>query len=125
MRSSMNFRSPRDFAITAVLVLALLAFLDSIFEYVWTGNGIHGSEGALLVVVSTLLMAIAAWLIMMGWARGWFRGLLEVLILLDFLGTAVAAYFLQSWILLGLMVLGFIAWVAHLVRPARSLSTSG
>jgi quinoprotein glucose dehydrogenase len=108
-----------------VALLALLALIDAIFNYFWTGNGIHGSEGALLVVVSTLLMALAAGAIGAGWVKGWLKVLLEVLIVLDFLGTGTAAYFLEAWILLALIVLAAIAWVAHLILPRASLATSG
>lgn len=114
-----------DFGMTAVFLLSLLALIDSLFNYFWTGNGIHGSEGALLVIVSTLLMALAAGAVAAQWTRGWLRGLLEFLILLDFLGTALAAYFLEAWILLALVVLAFIAWVAHLARPVSSISVVG
>ena len=114
-----------DFAMTAVFLLSLLALIDSLFNYFWAGNGIHGSEGALLVIVSTLLMTIAAGLIVNRWISGWVRGLFEFLILLDFLGTALAAYFLEAWILLALVVLAFIAWIAHFARPAPTVSTAG
>jgi hypothetical protein len=104
---------------TWLLILAtVLGFLDTIFNYVWTGNGIHGSEGALLVVVSTLLQLIAAvlvWRVLRGWA--WW--LFEVLIFLDLVGTAAAAYFLEAWILLALTVIAFIGWVVHLAQPHR------
>jgi len=106
-------------------LLALLALIDSIFNYFWTGNGIHGSEGALLVIVSTLLMALAAGVIGAGWVRGRLKTLLDVLILLDFLGTALAAYLLQAWILLALMAIGFIAWAIHVTRPYRFVSSPG
>ena len=109
----------------AVVLFSVLGFLDAVFNYFWTGNGIHGSEGALLVVVSTLLMALAAGAIGAGWVKGWLKVLLEVLIVLDFLGTGTAAYFLEAWILLVLIVLAAIAWVAHLILPRASLATSG
>jgi len=114
-----------DFAMTAVFLLSLLALIDSLFNYFWTGNGIHGSEGALLVVVSTLLMALATGLIVGRWIRGWIGGLFEFLILLDFLGTALAAYLLEAWILLGLIIVAFIAWIAHFARPDATVSTAG
>jgi hypothetical protein len=109
-------------AMTAVLVLSVLALIDAVFNYFWTGNGIHGTEGALLVVVSTLLMVIAAGLILARWVRGGLRGLFEVLLLLDFLGTAAAAYLLEAWILVALVVLTFIVWIVHLARPARPVA---
>jgi hypothetical protein len=42
---------PGDMPIRLVALFALLALIDSLFNYFWTGNGIHGSEGALLVIV--------------------------------------------------------------------------
>jgi len=120
MTLSATATRPTDMAMTAVFVLALFALIDSLFNYFWTGNGIHGTEGALLVIVSTLLLAIAAGLIVNRWVRGWLRCLFEVLIFLDFLGTALAAYFLEAWILLILIALAFIAWVIHMIRPAEA-----
>ncbi|HVX71582.1 MAG TPA: hypothetical protein VHB19_02150 [Devosia sp.] len=114
-----NIRNSGDIAIWLVALLALLAFLDSIFNYFWTGNGIHGTEGALLVVASTFLMGVAAVLIGNRWVGGWLRTLFEILLVLDFAGTAAAAYLLEAWILLILVVLAFVAWIAHVVRPAR------
>ncbi len=114
-----NIRNSGDIAIWLVALAALLAFLDSIFNYFWTGNGIHGTEGALLVVASTFLMGVAAVLIGNRWVGGWLRTLFEILLVLDFAGTAAAAYLLEAWILLILVVLAFVAWIAHVVRPAR------
>ena len=113
---------PRDVAMQLVALVGLLALFVSLFNYFWIGNGIHGSEGALLVVVSTLLLALAAGVIAVGWIGGGLRSLLETLIALDFLGTSVAAYFLQAWVLLGLIVLAFVAWVVHVVRPRTAVS---
>ena len=107
-----------DVAMTGVLTLGALAFLDSLFNYFFVGNGIHGTEGALLVVISTFLMTLAAALIAGGWLRGGWRTLFEVLLALDFLGTAAAAWLLEAWILFALAILAAIAWVVHLVRPA-------
>jgi len=108
----------------AVVLFSVLGFLDAVFNYFWTGNGIHGSEGALLVVASTLLMAIAGWLIGARVVHGWLRTLLAVLLALDFIGTGLAAYLLEAWILLGLDVLAAIAWLATFATP-RTLSTAG
>jgi len=108
---------------TAVWGLSLLALVDSLFNYFWTGNGIHGSEGALLVVVSTLLLVLAVGVVLNRWGPGWLRLILEILTVLDFLGTGLAAYFLEAWILLALVVLAAIAWLIHVLRPApRPLS---
>jgi hypothetical protein len=102
-------------------LLAVVAFLDSVFEYFWPANGIHGTEGAVLVVISTLLMAIASALIAARAAKGWFYILLEILVFLDLWGTGVAAYFLENWILLVLDFLALIVFVIHVAMPRRAV----
>ncbi len=117
--TSRTLSLPGGTAIGAVSAVALVAFLDAIFNDLWTANGIHGTEGAHLVVVSMLLLATAAALIAWGRVHGWLKTVLEVLIGLDFLGTALAAYLLEAWILLTLTVIGAIVWIVHLARPVR------
>jgi hypothetical protein len=119
-------RSRTDYPMTAVFLLALVALIDCLFDYFWSGNGIHGTEGVLLVIVSTLLLAMAAGALVNRWGPGWLHAILEMLIGLDFLGTGAAAYFLEDWVLLALMVLGFLAWLTHLFRrPATFLAAQG
>jgi quinoprotein glucose dehydrogenase len=111
---------------TLSLLFSFLALIDSLFNYFWTGSGIQGTEGALLVVVSTLLLALAAGVVINRLGSAWVRVALEVLMALDFAGTVVAAYLLQAWILLALALLAAIAWLIHLVRrPRASLATQG
>jgi len=113
-----------DAGITATAVLSGLAVLDAAYNY-FAGAGITGTEGALLVVISTLLMLIAALIIARGRGPGWLHPVLSVLLVLDFLGTAVAAYFLDAWVLLALVVLAAIGWAAHAMRPRASLARAG
>jgi quinoprotein glucose dehydrogenase len=110
-----------------VTALAVLALLDSLFNYVWQGNGIHGTEGALLVIISTLLLAIAGWLVAARWVHGGVRLVLEILIFLDLIGTGVAAYFLNAWILVALDVIALLVFLFHVLRrrPATVVATSG
>lgn len=105
-----------DPAMSAVGILSLLALLDSLFNYVWSGNGIHGTEGALLVVVSTFLMLAAAALIAGRWVHGGLRSLFEVLIALDFTGTFFAAWLLEAWILVALVLVAALVWLVHMFR---------
>jgi glycerol-3-phosphate acyltransferase PlsY len=97
-------------AIWLLTAVSTLGLAVSVFNYFWTGNGIHGSLGVLIVIGSTLLMALASAAIAVGFARGWVRSVLTILIVLDILGTGFAAYMLEAQILLGLMILALIAW---------------
>ena len=108
----------------AVVLISVLAFADALFNYFWTGNGIHGTEGALLVVVSTLLMAVAAWLTRAHIVHGWLRTLLVALLVLDFIGTGLAAYLLEAWILLALDIAATVAWFATLAAPRMTSTAS-
>jgi len=108
----------------AVVLISVLAFADALFNYFWTGNGIHGTEGALLVVVSTLLMAVAAWLTGAHIVHGWLRTLLVALLVLDFIGTGLAAYLLEAWILLALDIAATVAWLATLAAPRMTSTAS-
>ena len=113
-------------AIWMLAAVSTVALAVSVFNYFWTGNGIHGSLGALIVIGSTLLMAIASAAIAVGFASGRLRSVLAVLILLDILGTGFAAYMLEAQILLGLMILALIAWLFSAFsdrRPSRRAST--
>ncbi len=121
MINSAHLRTAPGIALLALLILAILGFADAVFNYLWTGNGIHGSEGALLVVVSTFLMIVAAGLILFGIVRGGLRVLFDILLGLGVLGTAVAAYFLESWILLVLVILAALAWLVHIFRPSPAM----
>jgi len=108
----------------AVVLISVLAFADALFNYFWTGNGIHGTEGALLVVVSTLLMGVAAWLTGAHIVHGWLRTLLVALLVLDFIGTGLAAYLLEAWILLALDIAATVAWLATLAAPRMTSTAS-
>jgi hypothetical protein len=110
---------------TWLLALAALVGLGiAVFNDLDTANGIHGSYGALLVIVSTALMLLAA-LALAIWPRlpRGLRGLLLVLILLDIAGTGFAAYMLEAWWLVGAMSAALLFWLVHLIadpapRPA-------
>jgi hypothetical protein len=102
---------------TWLLALSALVGLGiAVFNDLDRSNGIHGSYGALLVIVSSTLMLLAA-LALVIWPhmpRG-VRGLLLVLILLDIVGTGFAAYMLEAWWLVGAMSAALLFWIIHLV----------
>ncbi|MCE8018860.1 hypothetical protein HOP51_01830 [Halomonas sp. MCCC 1A11036] len=80
------------------------------------GNGIAYTPGTYLVLASTTLMLLGSLLLAL--ARGmprWLDGLLTFLLLLDLLGTAMAAYLLQAEWLLACMGVGLVAWLIHVI----------
>lgn len=88
----------------------------STFNYFWTANGIHGSWGAALVMISSLLMLLsAAALILIDGMRPALRGTLVVLILLDILGTGLAGYMLEADWLVAAMAVALTGWIVRLV----------
>ena len=106
-------------AVWPLAVAAVLGLAISIFDYFWQDNGIHGTLGVALVIGSTLLMAVASVVIAAGWARGWVRTLLFVLIVIDIFCTGFAAYMLEADILLAPMVLALLAWLFAVFRHRR------
>ena len=50
----------RDAGAHILLIAAAAALAISAFDFFWTGNGIHGTAGAGLVVISSALMVAAA-----------------------------------------------------------------
>jgi quinoprotein glucose dehydrogenase len=94
---------------------ALIALLISIFDFFWTGNGIHGTGGVLLVVVSSAVMLILG-LALERWraASSWAHGILLAVLLVDILGTGFAAYMLEAWWVLAFMVVALAGWLVDL-----------
>jgi hypothetical protein len=93
------------------LAASVLGLGASLAYYFLPEDGIDGSLGAALVIASTALMLLASAAIALGFARGWIRGLLVALILLDILGTGLAAYMLEASALIACMALAFVAWL--------------
>ena len=90
---------------------AALGLIVALADYLRPGSPINYSPGTLLVVVSTLILLVAA-VVLMRWVRhGWLARLLSIGCLLDILGTGVAGWFLHAWVLVILMVIALAAWV--------------
>lgn len=97
----------------AISVIALILAAVATFN---EGNGIAYTPGTYLVLISTALLLLGSLLLAL--ARGmprWLGGLVAFLILLDLLGTGLAAYLLQAEWLLGCMGVGLVAWLVHVI----------
>jgi hypothetical protein len=86
-------------------------------NYFMPDNGISGTPGALLVVGSCALLALAGFAIRRRVAQGRGSGLLLALVALVLVaGTGFAAWLLEAQVLVALMVLAGLGWLALVVR---------
>lgn len=103
-----------------LFILSIAAVVAAAFAVFNQGNGIAYSGGAYLVLASSFLFLIAAFVVLLLSAGlRWLRGVLLFLILLDLLGTGLAAYFLEAGALLIVMALAFLAWLFYVLSGNR------
>lgn len=97
------------------LLTALATAIGAAFAaYAWAtpGSGVDNTGGALLVIGSSILIFLAS--LLLGLVAGvprWLRGLLLALLFLGVVCTAVAGYFLELDVLVGLMAIALIGWI--------------
>lgn len=92
----------------ATLTIASLAGLGvSLFHYLAPMTGVTGTAGALLVVGSSLLLALAG-IVLFVRRSGGFALLLRILASLGALGTMAAAYFLHEFWLVAAMAVALV-----------------
>lgn len=92
-------------AVPAVIALAMI-----IYDYVTRSSGIAGTPGAALVIAGTAALTVAS-LIVGRLHDGALRTTLTVLILIGAVLTLVAAWFLQSGVVMTAMVVMLLAWL--------------
>ena len=119
------WRRPTPYGSWLMTIAAATAFILLLIDYLVPHGTIAHTDGALLVVISTALMFIAALLITLDAIPRWLVVLFEVLIILDIIGTAICAYFLETYVVLALMVLALIGWIALLSSNARPVGADG
>lgn len=103
-------------ALWGLVTVSALGLGVAVAYYFVPEDGIDGSLGVLLVVASTALMLIAGAAIALGFARARARGILAGLILLDIVGTGLAAYMLEAHVLIALMALALVSWPLTMLR---------
>jgi hypothetical protein len=112
----------RDLGASVIVVGALLGLAVSIYNYISPvgflapNASVAGEPGAMLVIVSTALLAVAGLVLaaeVRSRAAKWFFAMAG---LLDIVGTAAAAWFLNSNVLIGLMVVCFLGWLGRFGR---------
>jgi hypothetical protein len=113
-----------DSRIWLIAIPAGIGLVLSLIAYLTPHGAVAHSWGAVLVVVATALLLVASLLLALAEMSHWFVVLLEVLIILDIVGTGVAAYFLETYILLAFMVIALIGWIFHLASASSRTSGS-
>ena len=98
---------------------ALVALGAAVFDYFWPGNGIHGTGGALLAIVSTAVMLLLS-LALVRWRTqpAWMHALLLVLLIVDIAGTALASWLLEATWVFGATIVAFIGWLIDIPRTS-------
>lgn len=108
-----HFATLRRTALIVLLFLSLVGLGFALYELFSPESGTTGTAGAILVTVSTVLLAVAAAIVAFARLPGWLFGLILALILIDAAATAAAGYFLMANFLvaamLGALVAGLVA----------------
>jgi hypothetical protein len=99
-------------------------FLLSLIAYFRRDSGINHTPGALIVIISTALLVLAALALTRLARPAWARGMLTACLLLDVLGTGVAAWFLHAWALLAVDVLAALGWLIMVSPGSRASRAS-
>jgi len=98
---------------------AILGTAVSVANYFSPDSGIAGTPGAILVIVSTLILLVFG-LIMRSDVRGFgFRVFIAGSALFNILGTAFAGHLLNSETLAVLMMVSLAGWLIHLFEQRR------
>lgn len=94
-----------------LLGASLIGLIVSLLDYFQRGGPIAHTGGALLVTVSTAVLALLSLLLIWATPRpsAW-RRVLEVCAMIDVVGTGVAAWFLHAWWLLACTMIGAIGF---------------
>lgn len=93
-----------------LIAAAAVGFLVALFDF-FLAWGISYSIGSGIVVFSSAIMTAAALVIVLARLARWVRIALGVGLVLDFFGTALAAYFLESDLLAALSLIAGIGWL--------------
>lgn len=102
--------------VLALLAASIVGLAIAIHAYVAPLTGVNGSLGALVVIITSAVLAVLALVLGATKAHG-ARLALRVLILLGLVGTGVAGLLLHQWWLSAAMAIGLVALILDLFRP--------
>jgi hypothetical protein len=99
-----------------ITLSALFGSVAAVYNYYAADNGISGTPGALLVVGSTLALLVAGFILGRDMGGPLLRFILGLLALLAILCTALAAWLLESKVLIAVMAICLLGWIIRLFR---------
>jgi hypothetical protein len=111
-----------DYGARLISLAAILGAAVSLYNYFEPLSGIAGTPGAILVIASTLILFALGLIMAVDLRSAAFRVFLAVSALLAVVGTAFAAYLLDSRVLLALMVVALLGWFIYLFRRRSVLA---
>src|SRR5579862_5524069 len=95
-----------------MFLFSVIGCIISLFNFFLTSSPIRYTGGAELVILTTLTIAILsalAYFFRRAHAR-WERLVYHTFIMILLLGTLIASYLLESWLLLAVMLVVFVGW---------------
>ena len=102
-----------------MLLAGILGAAAGLYDFYTVTTGIDGTGGVQLVVASCLLMVFGALMLLL-LGRGFLAGVFVFLLLLDVVGTGVAAYFLESGLVMAAMALAALGWIIQMNSRGRA-----
>ena len=102
-----------------MLLAGILGAAAGLYDFYTVTTGIDGTGGVQLVVASCLLMVFGALMLLL-LGRGFLAGIFVFLLLLDVVGTGVAAYFLESGLVMAAMALAALGWIIQMNSRGRA-----
>jgi hypothetical protein len=106
-----------DYGAWLIVIASLVGLIVSIYNYNATDSGVAGTPGAMLVIVSTVLLLLAGFILGRDMGGGGLRIVLGALCFLGILGTGFAGWLLESNTLAIVMALCLFGWLARLFQP--------
>ena len=105
-----------DYGAWLIVIASIAGLAVSVYNYNAADSGIAGTPGAILVIVSTLLLLIAAFVLGRDMSGTALRVVLATLALLAILGTGFAGYLLESNTLVVAMAVCLLGWLIRLLQ---------
>lgn len=100
-------------AVLAGLILCVVCFFVS--------PGIGHTTGVIGVIGFLVLSLLAALALAFTRPWRWFRGLLDLFLLIVLIGLGFAGWFLDLWLLMAFMAVALVGWFWHIVFGQRVL----